>query len=113
MRFEDLEPVFLKLLSTPFGPVQTPVLRDEAQGVMFLCPQCYADANGPEGVHQVICWGSSVINNSHLNGPGRWDMAGHGAGDMTLIGASGSNSVEVHGGCHAHFFVERGDVRLV
>jgi len=95
MRFEDLEPVFLKLRETPFGPVQIPVTRDDAQGVMFLCPKCFAESGGPVGVHQVICWGSSVLNNSAINGPGRWDMTGHGPGDMTLVGAGKSGLVQV------------------
>jgi hypothetical protein len=82
-----------------------------AQGVMFLCPKCFAEKRGPAGCHQVICWSRSAGAPDEVKpGPGRWKMDGHGIGDLTLNAEveGGARSVQLHGGCEWHGFVANG-----
>lgn len=81
-----------------------------AEGVVFLCPQCFAANEGPKNTHGVICWGPRVGSEFHP-GPGRWELLGSGLHDLSLGGAHGrSDSVQLLGekGCRAHFFVTEG-----
>lgn len=77
----------------------------EANGVMFLCPQCKLD--GVRGVHSVLCWAPSV-GMAATPGPGRWDLQGTSLEDLTLV--AGSSSVRLTGGCCAHFHVTNGEI---
>jgi hypothetical protein len=81
----------------------------EAQGVRFLCPKCFASHGGAVGTHSVICWAPSVPQTVTPTG-GRWELLGAGLGDLTL--RAGSSSVLLTSGCHAHFFIEAGAVRM-
>lgn len=80
---------------------------EEADGVQFLCPKCFAANNGPVGTHSVICWRPRVPPDV-LPNPGRWEFQGTGLGDLTLV--AGSSSILLTAGCKAHFFVRNGGI---
>jgi hypothetical protein len=79
----------------------------DAKGIRFLCPKCFAANGGPKGTHQVICW-SPDVDCSWSPGPGRWSLHGSGYDDLSLV--AGSSSVQLNGGCNAHFFVTGGAI---
>lgn len=108
MRLVDLEPEFIHSFREEGRHGHTLVdTLAEANGVMFLCPVCFAKNNGPIGTHMIICWGPSVPQDIRP-GPGRWEMHGTGLEDLTLV--AGSSSVQLMGGCNAHFYIKNGDI---
>lgn len=78
----------------------------EAQGVMFLCPKCFAANAGPVGTHSVICWfRDRGVPADEPPLPGRWDVSGDSLANLTL-----SPSVHLTGaGCGWHGWVRGGD----
>lgn len=80
----------------------------EADGVVFLCPKCFQENNGPVRTHSVVCWRPRVPQGENIEGPGRWEFEGTGLHDLTLV--AGSSSVLLTGGCNAHFFVRGGEI---
>jgi len=108
MKLTDLDPKFLHCASErEFKFVEG---IGEADGVEFLCPKCFINNCGAEGTHRVICWSPKVSLHIGPN-PGRWRLVGTGIDDLSLVGSS--NSVQLLGGCFAHFFIERGEIRMV
>lgn len=85
----------------------------EADGVAFLCPKCYFDEPvGPVGTHSVICWFVGRVPDDVDPRPGRWVPAGSGLVDLTFVGPNAA-SVQITGGCNAHFYVKHGTVELL
>jgi hypothetical protein len=82
---------------------------EDADGIMFLCPKCFADNGGAIGTHSVICWRPRVPPEVKP-APGRWEMQGTSIDDLSLV--AGSSSVQLTAGCFAHFLVERGGIRM-
>lgn len=81
----------------------------EADGVMFLCPKCYAENNGRVGTHSVICWFVGKVPDELFPKPGRWTPQGTGLDDLTFVPGSGrSHSVLLTSGCNWHGFVANG-----
>lgn len=80
---------------------------EEADGVQFLCPLCFLKNRGSVGTHYVICWRPHVDPQIHPK-PGRWEFHGRALEDLSLV--AGSSSVQLQGGCNAHFFVRNGEV---
>lgn len=107
MRLLDLDPHFLKATSDKSWRDDVP--RAEANGIRFLCPKCYAKNGGPEGTHSVICWSPDAPADIRP-APGRWRLEGNGFDDLSL--KAGSSSVQLLGGCDAHFFIESGTIRM-
>jgi hypothetical protein len=95
------------------GPVEYLVVVDalaEADGVMFLCPKCFAKNTGPVGTHRVICWFVDRVPDDVDPKPGRWTPRGTGLSDLTFVpSADRSHSVLLTGGCGWHGFVASGD----
>lgn len=81
----------------------------EADGVLFLCPKCFAANGGPIGTHSVVCWRPHVPQTESPI-PGRWQFEGSGLDDLTLV--AGSSSVQLVGGCNAHFYVRGGAIQM-
>jgi hypothetical protein len=114
MKLTDLEPEFLTWYVEDgriyHGHVRT---IGEAQGVMFLCPKCFAANNGPVGTHRVICWSRSrgVPDDANPQ-PGRWALDGTGLDDLTLNGdpPGQARSVQLLGGCNWHGHITNGEV---
>lgn len=76
-----------------------------ADGVWFLCPKCFHDNGGDVGTHMVLCW-SPKVPQSRPPTPGRWELTGTGLTDLTLV--AGSSSIQLTGGCNAHFWIRNG-----
>lgn len=108
MRLVDLEPRFLKI-TVPGKENRYVDTIAEADGVIFLCPKCIVTNGGPVGTHPIICWAPHVPQTEQPT-PGRWNLVGAGYDDLSLV--AGSSSVLLQGGCNAHFFVERGEIRM-
>jgi hypothetical protein len=80
----------------------------EAEGVMFLCPLCFAANGGSQGTHSVICWFVGKVPDDRTPKPGRWVPAGTSIEDLTFVGPDAA-SVLLIGGCNWHGFVKNGD----
>lgn len=56
----DLDGMFIRHESRGDAEYHIPVDRlEEAQGVRFLCPKCFAANGGKVGTHRVVCWSRS------------------------------------------------------
>lgn len=108
MRLADLSPEWLH--TTADGTHVVP-RREDANGLKFLCPRCWKEQGStPIGVHSIICHDLSVLLSNGMAGPGRWALEGASFDELSLV--AGSSSILLTGGCGAHFFIERGDVRM-
>lgn len=107
MKLAELEPEFLKRIDDRQYRRDASISMEDADGIRFLCPVCFKANNGPRGTHSVICWRPRVPAEVSP-GPGRWEFAGTGLGDLSLV--AGSSSVQLLGGCRAHFFVKNGAI---
>ena len=87
-----------------------PSSLEEADGISFLCPKCFAENGGTKGTHQVLCWRPRVPLDVSPK-PGRWEFQGTGYDDLSLV--AGSSSVALRGGCNAHFVIQNGEVTQV
>lgn len=108
MNLADLRPCFVRVTETGRQVVES---LEEAQGVSFLCPKCFARNGGPKGTHVIICWSRSRgAPDSVQPGPGRWALAGTGLADLTLNAdpPSRARSVLLTGGCGWHGFITKG-----
>lgn len=106
MRLTELEPRFLRIVSeNRFANVES---LGEADGIAFLCPQCFRDNGGPKATHSIICW-QPTVGKRMQPGPGRWHLYGTDFDDLSFVGDS-SSSVLLTGGCNAHFFVSNGEI---
>lgn len=81
----------------------------EADGVMFLCPKCFADNKGEVGTHSVICWFVGKVPDDVCPKPGRWNPSGTGLHDLTFVGHGAVSVLLTGGGCAWHGFVKNGD----
>lgn len=99
MRLADLEPHF----NPPGSPVAASSLR-------FLCPKCFHVNGGAAGTHLI-----RVVNHgteAHKSGPS-WVFRGSSADDFTLDwapGSEGRSSIQIIGGCEAHFNIHNGTI---
>lgn len=105
MRLTDLEPQYLKRIDDAHW--RHDATREDADGLMFLCPVCFKANSGPIGTHRVICWRPHVPQTTRPT-PGRWEIQGANFDDLSLV--AGSSSVALQGGCNAHFFVRGGEI---
>jgi hypothetical protein len=79
----------------------------EADGVIFMCPKCFAENGGGVGTHPVLCWFVGKVPDDADPKPGRWHPSGNGLDDLTFVGP-GAASVLLTGGCGWHGFVKNG-----
>ena len=110
MRLTDLEPQFLKAM--PDGSSLFVETLVEADGIKFLCPKCFSEAEPKHGFHSVICWFTGKVPADKTPGPGRWNPSGTGYHDLTFVGPG---AVSVHlsgGGCGWHGFIRNGEATL-
>lgn len=103
----------LTVLNAEFLEVTTQGWRQvdtlaEADGIMFLCPKCFAANGGPIGTHSVICWFLNRVPDDLPPMPGRWIPGGTGLHDLTFTGPSAA-SILLTGGCNWHGFIRDGD----
>lgn len=120
----DLEGEFLRIINADpaagaisfhtLSPGGAPLELAEAQGVQFVCPKCLRERGERPGCHMVLCWFRGRGVPDHLGPkPGRWTPAGSGLQDLSFAHGdpSAPNSVQLNGGCNAHFMVEGGRCR--
>jgi len=112
VKLRELEAEFLRYTGTGTH-LRGEVPLAEADGILFLCPKCYA-ANGGQrpGVHSVICWFRGRVPDDALPGPGRWTPSGTGLDDLTFIPGDPPRACSVlltGGGCDWHGFVTNGE----
>lgn len=109
----ELKPKFLVILENNrlYGPAAS---LAEAQGVSYLCPACFTANGGSRGTHQCRSWfrHRGVPDTEHP-GPGRWTPTGTGFEDLTFVPGDPPmmTSVQITGGCNAHFLIESGICR--
>lgn len=101
MRLTDLKPQLIVSTGLGYSSIGHIPLAD---GLEFLCPQCFANNNGPVGTHRIICMRPHVKD--HWSGPGRWELGGGSYDNMSLV----TGSVRLEGGCFAHFLVQNGEI---
>lgn len=115
LRLSDLEPEWLCYIGSNLRRLE-PTQLEHADGIIFLCPKCYAAAGGDksQGVHSVICWFVGRVPAEASPGPGRWTPKGTGFSDLTFVPAPGHSlvSVALTGGCAWHGFIRNGDAIL-
>ena len=104
MKLRDLDAEFV--LAAPNDSIGHTLGLKEAQGVMFLCPKCFAENHGDVGTHSVVCWfRDRGVPSDRAPGPGRWDVSGTSIDDLTL-----NPSVHLSGaGCGWHGWIRNGD----
>lgn len=106
----ELEAEFLRV-TDPKTFERVPSI-DDAQGIAFLCPKCFArNGRSNVGVHSVICWSRSRGTPDDLEPlPGRWTISGTSIDDVHLDGdpVGNARSVLLLGGCAWHGFVNHG-----
>ena len=96
MKLTELEPQFMTYETRPYPSVDAGNYIHrvdtlvEAQGIIFLCPVCFAKNNGPVGTHaiEVSFAGRDVQDHqgSHSRDgqPVRWNASGSTYDDLTL-----------------------------
>jgi hypothetical protein len=104
----DLDACWLKRVPHGFQHVGVP--RSEADGVMFLCPVCYAEQGSNFGVHFVICWFVGRVPDDETPGPGRWHPDGDTLDTLTFVGPSSASVLLTSSKCKAHFFIRNGGI---
>jgi hypothetical protein len=104
MKLTDLQPKFLKRVGDERETWEEIDAITEADGVMFLCPKCFAAKGGPVGTHSVVCWKPHVPQTVDPK-PGRWPMTGTGYADLTL-----TPSIQIPPPCSWHGFITNGEV---
>jgi hypothetical protein len=118
LKLSELEPQFLRY-SLEGGRAVFHHVDDiaEAQGLIFLCPKCFAENRGAVGTHSILCWSRSRgVPEDASPGPGRWTLEGTGYADLTMNGDSpkgpgtGKRSVLLTAGCRWHGYITRGRV---
>lgn len=103
----ELEAEFVK--DTDGGKTITPVRTlAEADGVMYLCPKCYAANKGRAGTHMVLNWFEGKVPDERDPKPGRWNPVGTSLDDLTFVPGKKSQSVLLTSGCAWHGFVTNG-----
>ncbi len=113
----ELDARFIKLSLGPIEenwPNGRPSIRyvdtwAEADGVYYLCPICFRSNSGPIGTHGVQCWFVGRVPDWVNPSPGRWNPSGTGIDDLTFV-PPGQTSVQLVGGCNAHFNIVSGRV---
>lgn len=118
MTLRELEAVFLKREPREDGRFawrfDPPVPLAEADGVEFLCPECFQKNGGRVGTHICICWFRGKVGPEEYPAPGRWTPSGQGIDDLTFMPGEPKNAVSVLliGGCNAHFLVVGGAIEM-
>jgi hypothetical protein len=106
VKLTELEPQFLRFGAGTYAHADAIA---DADGIVFLCPKCFAANGGSIGTHSIICWQPGRVPDDARPGPGRWNFLGTGLDDLTL--RAGSSSILLEGGCNWHGYIENGETR--
>ena len=80
---------------------------EEAKGIRYLCPKCFAANGGSVNTHRMVNM-TPAVGQEFRPTPGRWNFAGTGLDDLSLV--AGSSSIAVTGGCEAHYWITNGRI---
>lgn len=83
MRLTKLDGQFVRYLDATHFHMEGVSFAD-ADGVMFLCPQCYAKNGGDVGTHSVLVWFAGRKAPPDVEPSPRWAVSGTGLDDLTL-----------------------------
>ena len=114
MNLRELQAEFLKIEGDGFRIIQN---FADADGVMFLCPVCFEKNHGEVGTESMICWQPHIPQTVNP-APGRWKFHGTSIDDLTFDngkdekGNTRASSVQVNGGCNAHYHVRNGQIEI-
>ncbi len=110
-RLRDLEAQLVRIAQEDGRTVYRHVdMVNDAQGVSFLCPACYATNGGKRGTHSVICWfADRGVPEDERPLPGRWVPSGTTIDDLTFIGPAAASVLLQHAPCAWHGFVRNGE----
>src|SRR5271155_4091104 len=108
MRLAELEPQFLRREGNVHHYVDS---ANEADGIFFLCPECFKHNGGSVGTHGCICWKPHIPQDVHPV-PGCWSFTGDSYQNLTLVAGSSSVKLDAEGGCKAHFNVTNGEIQF-
>jgi hypothetical protein len=128
MKLTELEPEFITYKETPVDPevfvngVKSPSgvqvshhvvsTLAESDGIMFLCPKCFAENGGAVGTHAVLCWFEGKVPDYASPKPGRWNPTGTGFADLSFVPGAKSHSVLLLSGCAWHGFITNGEATI-
>lgn len=77
----------------------------EAQGIMFLCPKCFRDNNGPVGTHRCpLPFAGRGVDPAK----NQWNVTGSGYADLST-----TPSYLIVGGCSWHGYITNGQVSIL
>lgn len=107
-RLSELDARFLQIDKVDHKLMRRVEAMGDADGVIFLCPKCFADNKGPVGTHSIICWFRGRVPDDLTPKPGRWNPSGTGLEDLTFVGP-GACSVLLTSGCGWHGHVKDGN----
>jgi len=101
MKLTLLEPILLRVDGD--GVYDVVETLPDAQGMMFLCPKCFAANGGPVRTHSVLVWfdGRGVL--ASMTPAPRWQVDGKTIDELSL-----APSVHITGGCGWHGWVKNG-----
>ncbi len=102
MKLTQLDGQLLKI--TGKGGFRTDATMAEAQGVLFICPKCYATNKGKVGTHSIIIWFRDKGVPAEMEPKPRWLATGTSIDDLTC-----SPSVALIGDCAWHGWIRNGD----
>lgn len=117
MRLSQLEPQFLKVVQEVPQQIWRRDVHNlsDADGIMFLCPKCFQENNGPIGTHRVVCWFRGKVSDEIEPKPGRWTPQGTGIEDLTFIPGNPPMLVSVlfKSGCGWHGLIQNGEATTI
>jgi hypothetical protein len=107
MKLVDLEPQFLKVIDADSHCYVDTIL--EAQGLLFLCPLCFINNNGPIGTHSILTWfRDRGVPDDQIPIPGRWIMSGSDYSNLNLY-----PSIQLTLGCKWHGNIINGNIQIL
>ena len=109
-RLTELEPEFVTFKNEDGARLIDDATRETAHGLRFLCPLCFEKNGGNVGTHSVICWFEDKVGDDVTPGPGRWKPEGDTLETLSFVPGKHSRSIQLLGGCNAHFFITNGEV---
>lgn len=106
MKLADLDPQFLRYDDGDHVNVNT---LAEADGIRFLCPQCFGINGGRTGTHSMVRWFEGKVPPEAIP-EGRWTTSGSGYHDLSFILGDNKRSLQVVNDCKLRAFLADGEI---
>jgi hypothetical protein len=117
MQLTELEPEFIRYENRNEGAgfrewhIRVTTFA-EAQGLLLLCPKCFAEAGSNIGVHLIqVTFADKGVpdelgSHNKAGKPTRWNVTGTGYADLTT-----TPSILIESGCKWHGFITNGEIK--